>query len=187
MATRNDDDRTPTGDRGKQLLLVDDDEPFRQRLLTTLERSGFAVTGAGSVAEARALAPILALSHAVLDLRLSDGNGIELVDDLRALHPAIKIIILTGYGNLPTAVASIKSGAIDYLTKPADPADIVLALNALPGERAGPPVDPPSTEEVRWQHIQRVYEETGQNTSETARRLKMHRRTLQRILAKDPD
>ena len=187
MATRNDGNGTPADDRRKQLLLVDDDEPFRQRLMATLERSGFAATGAGSVAEARVLAPLLELSHAVLDLRLADGNGIELVDDLRALHPAIKIIILTGYGNLPTAVASIRSGAIDYLTKPADPADIILALNALPGERAGPPVDPPSTEEVRWQHIQRVYEETGQNTSETARRLKMHRRTLQRILAKDPD
>lgn len=118
----------------------------------------------------------------MLDLRLADGNGIKLVDYLRASHPAIKIIILNGYGNLPTAVASIRSGAIDYLTEPADPTAIVLALNARPGQRA----DPLSSKAAPLQHIRRVYEDEGQNVSGTARRLKMHRRTLQRILAKEP-
>lgn len=122
----------------------------------------------------------------MLDLRLADGNGIKLVDYLRASHPAIKIIILNGYGNLLTAVASIRSGAIDYLTEPADPTAIVLALNARPGQRADPPADPLSSKAAPLQHIRRVYEDEGQNVSGTARRLKMHRRTLQRILAKEP-
>jgi two-component system response regulator RegA len=150
------------------LLLVDDDQPFRQRLQLTLERKGFAVTGAGSVAEARRLASGLKPSHAVVDLRLEDGNGLDLVTELRALRPDIKIVVLTG----------------DYLAKPADPEDIVRALIALPGERPEAPAEPMSADRVRWEHIQRVYELCGRNVSETARRLKMHRRTLQRILAK---
>lgn len=166
------------------LLLVDDDQPFRQRLQLTLERKGFAVTGAGSVAEARRLASGLRPSHAVVDLRLEDGNGLDLVTELRALRPDIKIVVLTGYGNLATAVAAVKAGAVDYLAKPADPEDIVRALTALPGERPEAPAEPMSADRVRWEHIQRVYELCGRNVSETARRLKMHRRTLQRILAK---
>jgi len=166
------------------LLLVDDDQPFRQRLQLTLERRGFAVTGAGSVAEARRLAVTLLPGHAVVDLRLEDGNGLDLVAELRALRPDIRIVVLTGYGNLATAVAAVKAGAVDYLAKPADPEDIVRALSALPGERPEAPPEPMSADRVRWEHIQRVYELCGRNVSETARRLKMHRRTLQRILAK---
>jgi two-component system response regulator RegA len=168
----------------RPLLLVDDDQPFRDRLMTTLDRSGFVVTGVGSLAEARQLAPALRPSHAVIDLRLGDGNGLAFVDELRALDPQIKIVILTGYGSLATAVAAAKAGAVDYLTKPADPEDIIRALNALLGQRAEPPTEPMSTEKVRWEHIQRVHYLADHNISETARRLKMHRRTLQRVLAK---
>ena len=167
-----------------QLLLVDDDAPFRQRLQVTLERRGYAVTGAGSLAEARAAVTKLRPSHAVVDLRLGDGNGLDLVDELRAIAADMRIVVLTGYGNLATAVAAVKAGAVDYLAKPADPEEIVRALEAKPGERPEAPAEPMSADRVRWEHIQRVYELCERNVSETARRLKMHRRTLQRILAK---
>jgi two-component system response regulator RegA len=166
------------------LLLVDDDAPFRQRLQLTLERKGFAVTGVGSIAEARRFAGSLKPGHAVVDMRLEDGNGLDLVAELRALRPDIRIVVLTGYGNLATAVAAVKAGAVDYLAKPADPEDIVAALTALPGARPEAPAEPMSADRVRWEHIQRIYELCSRNVSETARRLKMHRRTLQRILAK---
>lgn len=166
------------------LLLVDDDAPFRQRLTVLLQRRGFAVTAAGSLAEARAEAARLKPSHAVVDMRLDDGNGLDLVTELRALSPDMRIVVLTGYGNLATAVAAVKAGAVDYLAKPADPEDIVRALNANEGERPEAPPEPMSADRVRWEHIQRVYELCDRNVSETARRLKMHRRTLQRILAK---
>ena len=167
-----------------QLLLVDDDNAFRQRLAVTLERRGFNVLSAGSIAEARIVAAQSKPAYAVVDMRLDDGNGLDFIDELRAMHPDVKAVMLTGYGNLATAVAAIKTGAIDYLAKPADPDDIVKALNAGLGERPSAPVEPMSADRVRWEHIQRVYELCDRNVSETARRLKMHRRTLQRILAK---
>ena len=166
------------------LLLVDDDAAFRQRLAVTLEGRGFAVNTATGVAEARKLAAQLKPAFAVVDMRLEDGNGLDVVSDLRQLRPDIRAIILTGYGNLATAVAAVKTGAVDYLAKPADPDDIVKALLAEEGERPAPPEEPMSADRVRWEHIQRVYELCGRNVSETARRLKMHRRTLQRILSK---
>jgi two-component system response regulator RegA len=166
------------------LLLADDDTSFRQRLAVTLGRRGFDVRAAASLAEARSLMREIEPAFAVLDLRLGDGNGLDLVAELRQRHPAIRIVILTGYGNLATAVAAVKEGAIDYLAKPADPEDIVAALLASEGERPEPPAEPMSADRVRWEHIQRVYELCDRNVSETARRLKMHRRTLQRILAK---
>ncbi len=166
------------------LLLADDDTSFRQRLAVTLGRRGFDVRAAASLAEARALMREIEPAHAVLDLRLGDGNGLDLVAELRQRHPDIRVVILTGYGNLATAVAAVKEGAIDYLAKPADPEDIVSALLASEGERPEPPAEPMSADRVRWEHIQRVYELCDRNVSETARRLKMHRRTLQRILAK---
>lgn len=166
------------------LLLVDDDAAFRQRLAVTLERRGFAVNMASGVAEARKLAATLKPAFAVVDMRLEDGNGLDVVSDLRQVRPDIRAIILTGYGNLATAVAAVKTGAVDYLAKPADPDDIVKALLAEEGERPAPPEEPMSADRVRWEHIQRVYELCGRNVSETARRLKMHRRTLQRILSK---
>ena len=166
------------------LLLADDDTSFRQRLAVTLERRGFTVTPAASLAEARAAAPGLKPDYAVVDLRLGDGNGLELVGELRAARPDTRVVILTGYGNLATAVAAVKEGATDYLAKPADPEAIVGALLAQAGEKPEPPTEPMSADRVRWEHIQRVYELCDRNVSETARRLKMHRRTLQRILAK---
>jgi two-component system response regulator RegA len=166
------------------LLLVDDDAPFRQRLQIMLSRKGFAVTAVGSLAEARVEASRMKPTHAVVDMRLEDGNGLDLVAELRAMSPDVRIVMLTGYGNLATAVAAVKAGAVDYLAKPADPEDIVRALSAAAGERPEAPPEPMSADRVRWEHIQRVYELCERNVSETARRLKMHRRTLQRILAK---
>ncbi|MEM8826100.1 MAG: ActR/PrrA/RegA family redox response regulator transcription factor [Pseudomonadota bacterium] len=167
-----------------RLLLVDDDNSFRQRLELTLSRRGYDVAAAEGVAEARALAAKMKPTHAVLDMKLEDGSGLDLVKELRAHDPDIRIVMLTGYGNLATAVAAIKAGAVDYLAKPADPDDIVKALSVTPGDKPEPPEDPMSADRVRWEHIQRVYELCDRNVSETARRLKMHRRTLQRILAK---
>ena len=166
------------------LLLADDDSSFRQRLALTLGRRGFDVHAAASAAEARTLMRQIVPAFAVLDLRLGDGNGIDLVSELRGLHPETRVVILTGYGNLATAVAAVKEGAIDYLAKPADPEDLIHTLLASEGERPEPPAEPMSADRVRWEHIQRVYELCDRNVSETARRLKMHRRTLQRILAK---
>jgi two-component system response regulator RegA len=166
------------------LLLVDDDQAFRSRLSLTLERRGYHVTAAASLAEARGLAAQLRPAFAVLDMKLEDGSGLDLVSELRAVRPEIRIVMLTGYGNLATAVAAVKAGAVDYLPKPADPDDIVKALTAAGGDLPDPPEDPMSADRVRWEHIQRVYELCDRNVSETARRLKMHRRTLQRILAK---
>ncbi len=169
---------------GRPLLLVDDDAPFRQRLSVLLARKGFSVTSVGSLQEARMEAARLKPAHAVVDMRLEDGNGLDLVAELRAMNPDVRIVMLTGYGNLATAVAAVKAGAIDYLAKPADPEDIVRALSADGSARPEAPPEPMSADRVRWEHIQRVYELCDRNVSETARRLKMHRRTLQRILAK---
>lgn len=166
------------------LLLADDDTSFRQRLAVTLGRRGFDVRAAASAAECRELMRQIKPAYAVLDLRLGDGNGLDLVSELRGLHPDTRVVILTGYGNLATAVAAVKEGAIDYLAKPADPEDLITALLAAEGEKPQPPAEPMSADRVRWEHIQRVYELCDRNVSETARRLKMHRRTLQRILAK---
>ena len=169
---------------GRPLLLVDDDAPFRQRLSVLLARKGFAVTSVGSLQEARVEAARLKPAHAVVDMRLEDGNGLDLVAELRAMSPDVRVVMLTGYGNLATAVAAVKAGAIDYLAKPADPEDIVRALSADGSSRPEAPPEPMSADRVRWEHIQRVDELCDRNVSETARRLKMHRRTLQRILAK---
>lgn len=168
----------------RDLLLLDDDTAFRQRLALTLERRGFAVRSAASLQEARRLLSDFRPGYAVLDMRLEDGNGLEFVAELRQLVPDVRAIILTGYGNLATAVASIKTGAIDYLAKPADPDAIVRALLEEGGSIPEVPDEPMSADRVRWEHIQRIYEQCGRNVSETARQLKMHRRTLQRILAK---
>jgi two-component system response regulator RegA len=166
------------------LLLVDDDAAFRQRLQITLERRGFVVHAAPGIAEARTLAKQVRPAYAVVDMRLDDGNGVEFVAELRQWSPDVRAIILTGYGNLATAVSAIKTGAIDYLAKPADPDEIIKALTLGSGERIEPPAEPMSADRVRWEHIQRVFELCDRNVSETARRLKMHRRTLQRILSK---
>jgi two-component system response regulator RegA len=167
------------------LLLVDDDEPFLKRLARAMEKRGFAVETAGSVAEGRARAAHRPPAYAVVDLRLEDGNGLAVVERLRETRPDCRIVVLTGYGAIATAVAAVKIGATDYLSKPADANDVTRALLAQDGEPLPPPPENPmSADRVRWEHIQRVYEQCDRNVSETARRLSMHRRTLQRILAK---
>jgi two-component system, response regulator RegA len=168
----------------KSLLLLDDDAALRTRLGRALEQRGFETELASSVAEAIAAVRARPPAFAVLDMRLEDGTGLKVVEELREQRPEAKIIMLTGYGNIATAVAAVKAGAIDYLSKPADADDVVRALLAKRDETAAPPENPMSADRVRWEHIQRVYELCGHNVSETARRLNMHRRTLQRILAK---
>lgn len=166
------------------LLIVDDDGPFVRRLARAMEARGFAVEIAESVAEGRARAAARPPKHAVIDLRLGDGNGLDVIETIRARRDDTRIIILTGYGNIATAVTAVKLGAIDYLAKPADADDIFNALLQRGDERAMLPENPMSADRVRWEHIQRVYELCERNVSETARQLNMHRRTLQRILAK---
>lgn len=166
------------------LLLVDDDKPFVTRLARAMEGRGFKVDTAESVAEAVAKAKAHPPAYAVVDMRLGDGNGLDVVAAIREKREDARTIILTGYGNIATAVTAVKLGAIDYLSKPADADDIFAALTRSGEGRAAPPENPMSADRVRWEHIQRVYEMCDRNVSETARRLNMHRRTLQRILAK---
>ncbi|WP_187428496.1 Photosynthetic apparatus regulatory protein RegA [Roseobacter fucihabitans] len=166
------------------LLLVDDDEPFLRRLAKAMEKRGFSVETADSVAAGRAIAVSRPPAFAVVDLRLGDGNGLDVVEVLREQRPDVRVVVLTGYGAIATAVAAVKIGATDYLSKPADAADIVNALLTRGDDLPPPPDNPMSADRVRWEHIQRVFELCDRNVSETARRLNMHRRTLQRILAK---
>ena len=168
----------------KTLLIVDDDDPFRNRLGRAMETKGFNVSLAKSVEEGLIFTRKSPPSFAVVDLRLLDGNGLDVIEELHKLKPDSRVVMLTGYGNLPTAVSAVKSGAIDYLAKPADAEDIEAALLAEPNSKAQPPENPMSADRVKWEHIQRVFELCNRNVSETARRLKMHRRTLQRILSK---
>ena len=166
------------------LLLVDDDDPFLKRLAKAMEKRGFEVETAGSVAAGRAIATARSPAYAVVDLRLEDGNGLDVVEVLREKRPDCRVVVLTGFGAITTAVAAVKIGATDYLSKPADAIDITNALLATGDDLPPPPENPMSADRVRWEHIQRVYELCDRNVSETARRLNMHRRTLQRILAK---
>ena len=168
----------------RTLLVMDDDAPLRTRLGRALESRGFEVTMVGSVSEAMDAVRAKAPAFAVLDMRLEDGNGLKVVEALHQKRPDARAIMLTGYGNIATAVAAVRAGAADYLSKPADADDVVKALLARSDEAPAPPENPMSADRVRWEHIQRVYELCGHNVSETARRLNMHRRTLQRILAK---
>ena len=168
----------------KSLLIVDDDKPFCQRLARAMESRGFAVTTASSVAEGLAALADTPPAFAVIDMRLADGNGLDVISQLKARRPKARAIILTGYGNIVTAVTAVKLGAFDYLAKPADADEIFNALMATQHDKAALPENPMSADRVRWEHIQRIYELCGRNVSETARRLNMHRRTLQRILAK---
>ena len=168
----------------KSLVIVDDDNPFRDRLARAMEKKGFQVFQAEGVKQGIQTVKEKKPGFAVVDLRLADGNGIEVVKQIQSLNSNSRIIMLTGYGNIPTAVAAIKEGAIDYLAKPADADDVEKALLADPEKKAEPPENPMSADRVKWEHIHRVFELCNRNVSETARRLKMHRRTLQRILSK---
>jgi two-component system response regulator RegA len=168
----------------RSLLIVEDDKSFLQRLARAMEARGFQVTIAETVADGLQQVEKMAPAYAVVDMRLADGNGLDVVSALKHRRPDARAIVLTGYGNIATAVNAVKIGAVDYLSKPADADDVVAALLAIEGRKAEPPEHPMSADRVRWEHIQRIYELCGRNVSETARRLNMHRRTLQRILAK---
>jgi two-component system response regulator RegA len=166
------------------LLIVDDDKPFLLRLSRAMEARGFAVATADSVAGGLAAIATTAPAYAIIDMRLKDGNGLDVISELKSRRPDARGIILTGYGNIVTAVTAVKLGAFDYLAKPADADEIFGALMATRHDKAEVPENPMSADRVRWEHIQRIYELCERNVSETARRLNMHRRTLQRILAK---
>jgi two-component system response regulator RegA len=169
----------------RTLLIVDDDETLCQRLARAMERRGFIVRTANTVAAGVAAATEHPPVFAVVDLRLGDGSGLDVVRALRKFRPNARIVMLTGYGNIATAVAAVKAGAVDYLPKPVDADAVERALLATEATALPPPPeDPMSADRVRWEHIQRVFEQCDRNVSETARRLKMHRRTLQRILGK---
>ena len=168
----------------KSLLIVDDDNPFRERLARAMEKKGFQVSQAEGVKRGIQSVKAKKPAFAVVDLRLNDGNGLEVVKEIQNSNSKSRIIMLTGYGNIPTAVAAIKQGAIDYLAKPADADDVEKALLADINKKAEPPENPMSADRIKWEHIHRVFELCNRNVSETARRLKMHRRTLQRILSK---
>ena len=168
----------------RTLLIVDDDQPLCQRLARAMERRSFVVTTADSVKDGIAAAKAHTPAFAVVDLRLTDGSGLDVVSALREARPNARVVMLTGYGNIATAVAAVKAGAVDYLPKPADADAVERALLATEAALPPPPEDPMSADRVRWEHIQRVFEQCDRNVSETARRLKMHRRTLKRILSK---
>jgi two-component system, response regulator RegA len=168
----------------RSLLIVEDDKSFLQRLARAMETRGFTVSTAESVADGLLQVEKAAPAFAVVDMRLGDGNGLDVISAVKKRRPEARAIILTGYGNIATAVNAVKLGAVDYLAKPVDADDVVAALLALDNRKIEPPENPMSADRVRWEHIQRIYELCGRNVSETARRLNMHRRTLQRILAK---
>lgn len=168
----------------RTLLIVEDDRSFLQRLAKALEQRGFTVAIAESVADGLLQVERAAPAFAIVDMRLADGNGLDVISALKRRRPDARGIILTGYGNIATAVTAVKLGAVDYLAKPVDADDVVAALLAHEDTKIDPPENPMSADRVRWEHIQRIYELCGRNVSETARRLNMHRRTLQRILAK---
>jgi two-component system response regulator RegA len=168
----------------RTLLIVEDDRSFLQRLAKALEERGFTVTTAESVADGLLQVEKSTPTFAIVDMRLGDGSGLDVISALKRRRPDARGIILTGYGNIATAVNAVKLGAVDYLAKPVDADDVVAALLALDNRKIEPPENPMSADRVRWEHIQRIYELCGRNVSETARRLNMHRRTLQRILAK---
>ena len=168
----------------KTLIIIDDDIPFRNRLAYSMEKKGFVVESCSSATEAKKCLKEKFFSHAIVDMRLDEGSGLEIIQYILKISPKTQSLLLTGYGNIATAVAAIKAGAIDYLAKPVDAEDVETALLADPSQKAHPPEDPMSADRVKWEHIHRIFELCNRNVSETARRLKMHRRTLQRILSK---
>ena len=168
----------------KNLLIVDDDLPFRDRLSKSMEKKGFSVEAFSDSKSTLERIEEKNFDFAIVDMRLNDGSGLELIKLIKNLNPKTRSLLLTGYGNIATAVAAIKSGAVDYLPKPAEIDQIYDALISSKEFLPPPPVNPMTADRVRWEHIQRVFTQCNRNVSETARRLRMHRRTLQRILNK---
>lgn len=178
LATSERSSKQPT------LLLVDDEKSFVQRLGRAMTSRGFQVTMVQSVAEGMQHIKSETPDYCVLDMKLNDGNGFTIAEALKEMGAATKVVMLTGFGNIASAVTAIKLGAVDYIAKPADADDVYEALLGKTSETNQAPDYPMSADRVRWEHITRVYELSNRNVSETARRLKMHRRTLQRILSK---
>ena len=168
----------------KNLIIIDDDLPFRERLSRSMEKKGFAVESFASFKDGLSRLKTNKFDYAIVDMRLEDGSGLELIKEIQKISPETKSLLLTGYGNIATAVAAIKSGAIDYLPKPAEIEQIYDALTNSKEILPPPPENPMTADRIRWEHIQRVFIQCNRNVSETARRLRMHRRTLQRILNK---
>jgi two-component system response regulator RegA len=172
------------GGQGQKLLLIDDDAPLRRNMARALEKEGFNVAVAASLKEAYEVASEFQPDHAVVDLNLSDGHGMELIGGLQEVRPGIRVLVMTGYDSIASSLVALRAGAVGYLPKPAQAKDIVAALTGTAPEVVDPGDQPMSADRIRWEHIQRVFEQCDRNVSETARRLSMHRRTLQRILAK---
>ena len=168
----------------KELIIVDDDFPFRERLSRSMQKKGFNVENFSNSLETIKRISVKKFDYAIVDMRLEDGSGLELIKKMKENNPNTKPLLLTGYGNIATAVAAIKSGAIDYLPKPAEVDQIYDALTSSKDILPPPPENPMSADRIRWEHIQRVFIQCSRNVSETARKLRMHRRTLQRILNK---
>lgn len=175
---------TQPEDNKGHLVIIDDDNVLAERLGKALERRNFEVTVINSVAEALEWIEDTHPDFALIDLRLADGNGLDVVQKIKETAPACRAVMMTAYGNIATAVSAVKAGAVDYLTKPADADAVEAVLLGDDSSRPAMPEKPMSAERVRWEHIQRIFEQCDRNVSETARRLSMHRRTLQRILAK---
>jgi len=175
-------------DERSTLLLVDDDDAFRRVLARALDRRGYAVSVAATVAAAIVKAQAQSPEYAVVDLKMPGQSGLVLIEKLMELDPNTRIVMLTGYASIATAIEAIKLGAIHYLAKPCDADEIVAALNKSGGGDSAIPVtgSPLSIDRLEWEHIQRVLVEHQGNVSATARALKMHRRTLQRKLGKHP-
>ena len=168
----------------KELILIDDDLPFSNRLSKSMEKKGFNVESFNNINKSIERINKKFFDYAIVDMRLEDGSGLELIKFIKNKNPKTRSLLLTGYGNIATAVAAIKFGAIDYLPKPAEIDQIYEALTSLKNILPPPPKNPMTADRIRWEHIQRVFIQCNRNISETARRLRMHRRTLQRILNK---
>lgn len=169
-------------EHARKVLIVEDDDALRERLERAMQKRAFATLSASSISEGLAIIEVDAPDYAIVDLRLHDGSGLTLVEALEQRHPNTRAIILTGYGNIPTAVAAARLGAIDYIAKPASAEEIIDVLMTPKGEQPPAPTNPLSPNEARWEHIEHVFHEAGDNVSKAARLLKMHRRSLQRIL-----
>lgn len=168
------------------LLIVEDDKSFSRRLAQAMAGHGYEVRVARSVVEGFSLIDQSAPAYAIIDMRFGDGTGLDVIAKLRERRPEARSVMLTGYGNIATAVAAIKKGAYDYLVKPADADEIHGTLMAPPGRQAELPKHLISADRIRWEYIQELFESSGHNVSEAARRLRMHRRSLQRILSRRP-
>ncbi|MEO0660442.1 MAG: response regulator [Planctomycetota bacterium] len=166
----------------RSMLLVDDDEILRERLARALRERGFDVRTAANVDDAVQLAEADSPEYAVVDLRMPGKGGMELLRELQRVDAGTRALVLTGYGSIATAVEAVRLGAVNFIPKPADADDVCKALLAPPNQKAAPPDNPLSADRVRWEHIQRVLSDCGGNISESARRLGIHRRSLQRKL-----